>query len=65
MTTFLNNCVFSVDIELRLADGPTPHEGRVEIAVDGVWGTICDQTWDNNDAKVSISTLLCYAGLFM
>lgn len=37
---------------LRLADGRTPLEGRVEIFQDGQWGTVCDDNWDINDAKV-------------
>ena len=26
--------------------------GRVEICINDVYGTICDETWDNKDASV-------------
>ena len=37
---------------LRLVGGQTNYEGRVEICVNGQWGTICDDLWGQADANV-------------
>ena len=38
--------------ELRLVGGHSSTEGRVEICINNVWGTVCDDYWDDDDAKV-------------
>ena len=38
--------------EIRLADGNIANEGRVEICINNVWGTVCDDSWDSTDAIV-------------
>ena len=38
--------------QLRLIGGSSDNEGRVEICYENRWGTICDNGWSNEDAKV-------------
>lgn len=40
------------DAPIRIVNGPTPNVGRVEVYIDGEWGTICDDGWSNADAEV-------------
>ena len=33
-------------------NGQSPYDGRVEVCIDGLWGTVCDNEWDSRDATV-------------
>ncbi|ERE87009.1 neurotrypsin [Cricetulus griseus] len=46
---------------IRLMDGENKKEGRVEVFVNGQWGTICDDGWTDKDAAV-ICRQLGYKG---
>lgn len=63
---FVNRCTFTEEkfqspTEIRLVNGENNHEGRLEIKHNGLWGTICDDDFNEDAAKV-VCKKLGYSG---
>ncbi|XP_040574739.1 protein bark beetle [Lepeophtheirus salmonis] len=43
----------SSDYVVRLVGGSTTHEGRLEIKIDDVWGTVCNFGWTIESAAIA------------
>ena len=55
---YINNpTVLCQNGDIRLVNGTTAFEGRVEICWNETWGTICDGFWSGFDAQVACRQL--------
>ena len=46
-----------IDGEVRLSGSSLDNTGRVELCVERTWTTLCDRSWDSNDASVACRQL--------
>ena len=44
-----DDCSFA---DVRLVDGQTEAEGRLELCENGKWGTVCDNQWTDRHSAV-------------
>ena len=44
-----HNCTYG---DVRLVNGTSLYEGRVEICINDLWGTVCDDSWGSVDATI-------------
>lgn len=57
MTLSLFSVVICVQGGIRLVGGSTAREGRVEVCNNNAWGTVCDDQFGTNDARVACRQL--------
>lgn len=51
--TWIFSCIVGcLQDDVRLVQGHTSYEGRVEICINNNWRAICGSNWQNVDARV-------------
>ena len=43
--------------DIRLVGGTKDYEGRLEVCINQVWGTVCSRSWGSTDTKVACRQL--------
>lgn len=39
-------------VAVRIVGGSINREGRVEVCLNGIWGTVCGDYWSQEDANI-------------
>ena len=50
--TFTAELISCSDYEVRLVNGSSSNEGRLEVCIQGEWGTVYDGGWEKREAQV-------------
>ncbi|XP_062579143.1 deleted in malignant brain tumors 1 protein-like, partial [Saccostrea cucullata] len=56
-------CYHARNDSVRIVNGSSQYEGRVEVLINDEWRTLCDRYWDKNDAAVTCKSLGYSRGL--
>ena len=43
--------------DIRLVGGTKDFEGRLEVCINQVWGTVCSRSWGSTDTRVACRQL--------
>jgi len=54
--SFVNILVMLL-VGYRLAGSDLERQGRLEVEVNGIWGTVCDDSFTDTEAQVACYTL--------
>ena len=52
----MSTCIVLL-LTVRLAGSTLPYEGRLEVYYNGIWGTVCDDSFGDVDATVACKSL--------
>ena len=72
VSNYLNICIIKTTCHflgcttgvVRLVGGGSVNQGRVEICVNNSWGTVCDDLFGINDARVICRQMGYPSGLY-
>ena len=62
LSTSFSNCNTG---DIRLVNGSSPLEGRLEVCINNAWGTVCHDSFSKDDAEVACRQLGNITGTYI